>query len=157
MHRRVTRELCISRNGNLKSPASMRFFLGFSAGSLRFGWKGSQCTGCANCCLIRMNPAGQPRAAVATPIRDRPRFLPRYLRRQIAFPTIPGEKGVCAMPIYDPPPGRGRIIDMQGGSMLRLVGVFIIGLLLVIFLFSAIARVDSGAVGVLTLFGRVTS
>src|SRR5258707_6620520 len=60
------------------------------------------------------------------------------------------------MPIYDPPPGRGRIIDMQGGSMLRLVGVFVIGLLLVIFLFSAIARVDSGAVGVLTLFGRVT-
>src|SRR6266481_6436500 len=60
------------------------------------------------------------------------------------------------MPIYDPPPGRGRIIDMQGGSMLRLVGVFIVGLLFVIFLFSAIARVDSGAVGVLTLFGRVT-
>src|SRR5580693_5239296 len=60
------------------------------------------------------------------------------------------------MPIYDPPPGRGRIIDMQGGSMLRLVGVFVVGLLLVIFLFSAIARVDSGAVGVLTLFGRVT-
>src|SRR6202140_2019713 len=60
------------------------------------------------------------------------------------------------MPIYDPPPGRGRIIDMQGGSMLRLIGVFIVGLLLVIFLFSAIARVDSGAVGVLTLFGRVT-
>jgi regulator of protease activity HflC (stomatin/prohibitin superfamily) len=45
---------------------------------------------------------------------------------------------------------------MQGGSMLRLVGVFIVGLLLVVFLFSAIARVDSGAVGVLTLFGRVT-
>src|SRR5467141_1490340 len=60
------------------------------------------------------------------------------------------------MPIYDPPPGRGRIIDMQGGSMLRLVGVFVVGLLVVIFLFSAIARVGSGAVGVLTLFGRVT-
>src|SRR5256884_7006144 len=60
------------------------------------------------------------------------------------------------MPIYDPPPGRGRIIDMQGGSMLRLVGVFVVGLLGVIFLLSAIARVDSGAVGVLTLFGRVT-
>src|SRR6266436_7622978 len=60
------------------------------------------------------------------------------------------------MPIYDPPPGRGRILDVQGGSMLRLVGVFIIGLLVVIFLFSAITRVDSGAVGVLTLFGVVT-
>lgn len=60
------------------------------------------------------------------------------------------------MPIYDPPPGRGRILDVPGSSMLRLVGVFVVGLLLVIFLFSAIARVDSGAVGVLTLFGRVT-
>src|SRR5712691_12231341 len=60
------------------------------------------------------------------------------------------------MPIYDPPPGRGRTIDMQGGSLPRVLGVLFIGLLVVIFLFSAIARVDSGAVGVLTLFGRVT-
>src|SRR5712691_9865240 len=60
------------------------------------------------------------------------------------------------MPIYDPPPGRGRTIDMQGGSLPRVLGVLFIGLLVVIFLFSAITRVDSGAVGVLTLFGRVT-
>jgi prohibitin 1 len=60
------------------------------------------------------------------------------------------------MTIFDPPPGRGRIVDMQGGSMARLVGFLILGFLIVAFLFSAITRVDSGAVGVLTLFGRVT-
>src|SRR5271157_989158 len=59
------------------------------------------------------------------------------------------------MTIYDPP-GRGRIIDMQGGSLLRVLGFLVLGLLVVIFLFSAVTRVDSGAVGVLTLFGRVT-
>lgn len=59
------------------------------------------------------------------------------------------------MTTYDPP-GRGRILDMQGGSMPRVVGVLVIGLLILILMFSAITRVDSGAVGVLTLFGRVT-
>ena len=59
------------------------------------------------------------------------------------------------MPIYSPPPG-GRVIDMQGGSMARLLGIVVLGLVVVILLFSAVTRVDSGAVGVLTLFGRVT-
>jgi len=59
------------------------------------------------------------------------------------------------MTTYDPP-GRGRILDMQGGSLPRVVGVLVIGLLILILMFSAITRVDSGAVGVLTLFGRVT-
>src|ERR1035441_2526964 len=61
-----------------------------------------------------------------------------------------------AMTILNPPPGRGRIIDMQGGSLPRILGFFVLGFLIVIFLFSAVTRVDSGAVGVLTLFGRVT-
>jgi|SRR5579859_19933 len=60
------------------------------------------------------------------------------------------------MTIYDPPPGRGRIIDMQGGSMVRILGFVFIGFLIVVFVFAAVTRVDSGAVGVLTLFGRVT-
>jgi regulator of protease activity HflC (stomatin/prohibitin superfamily) len=60
------------------------------------------------------------------------------------------------MTILNPPPGRGRIIDMQGGSLPRILGFFVLGFLIVIFLFSAVTRVDSGAVGVLTLFGRVT-
>lgn len=60
------------------------------------------------------------------------------------------------MTIYNPPPGGGRILDLQAGAALRILGFVFIGFLIVVFLFSAIARVDSGAVGVLTLFGRVT-
>jgi regulator of protease activity HflC (stomatin/prohibitin superfamily) len=60
----------------------------------------------------------------------------------------------CAMTIFDPP--RGRVIDVPGGSMLRLLGLGAVGFLIVVLLFSAVTRVDSGAVGVLTLFGRVT-
>ncbi len=59
------------------------------------------------------------------------------------------------MPIYNPPPG-GQIINMQGGSVLKLVGFVVLGIVVVSLLFSAVIRVDSGAVGVLTLFGRVT-
>src|SRR5438132_11473618 len=59
-----------------------------------------------------------------------------------------------AMTIFDPP--RGKVIDVQGSGILRLLGLGFIGFLLVILVFSAITRVDSGAVGVLTLFGRVT-
>jgi regulator of protease activity HflC (stomatin/prohibitin superfamily) len=59
------------------------------------------------------------------------------------------------MPIYDPHTG-GRVLDMQGGSMFRLLAIVALSLLVIIFLFSAVTRVDSGAVGVLTLFGRVT-
>jgi regulator of protease activity HflC (stomatin/prohibitin superfamily) len=59
-----------------------------------------------------------------------------------------------AMTIFDPP--RGRVIDVPGGSIVRVVGLAVIGFLIVILLFSAVTRVDSGAVGVLTLFGRVT-
>jgi prohibitin 1 len=58
------------------------------------------------------------------------------------------------MTIFDPSPR--RVVDLQGGTALRLLGLGFIGLLVVIFLFSAVTRVDSGAVGVLTLFGRVT-
>jgi prohibitin 1 len=58
------------------------------------------------------------------------------------------------MTIFDPSPR--RVVDMQGGTVLRLLGLASIGLLILILLFSAVTRVDSGAVGVLTLFGRVT-
>jgi prohibitin 1 len=60
------------------------------------------------------------------------------------------------MTIFDP--ARGRIIDGGGGSggLLRLIGLGIAGFLLVILLFSAVTRVGTGHVGVLTLFGRVT-
>jgi len=58
------------------------------------------------------------------------------------------------MTIFDP--SQRRVVDVHGGTALRLLGLGFIGLLIVIFLFSAVTRVDSGAVGVLTLFGRVT-
>src|SRR5215467_5058415 len=58
------------------------------------------------------------------------------------------------MTMFDPP--RGKVIDVQGSRILRILGLAFVGLLVIIFLFSAVTRVDSGAVGVLTLFGKVT-
>jgi regulator of protease activity HflC (stomatin/prohibitin superfamily) len=58
------------------------------------------------------------------------------------------------MTIFDP--SQHRVVNVGGGTALRLIGLAFIGLLIVILLFSAVTRVDSGAVGVLTLFGRVT-
>ncbi len=61
------------------------------------------------------------------------------------------------MTIFDP--ARGRVIDGGGGSggMLRLIGLGIAAFLLVILLFSAVTKVGTGHVGVLTLFGKVQS
>ena len=60
------------------------------------------------------------------------------------------------MTIFDP--NRPRIIDASGhgGTLLRLIGLGIIAFVLVVVLFSSVTRVDTGHVGVLTLFGRVT-
>lgn len=60
------------------------------------------------------------------------------------------------MTIFDPT--RGRVIDTGGhsGNVLRLVGLGIIAFLLVILVLSSVTRVNTGHVGVLTLFGRVT-
>jgi regulator of protease activity HflC (stomatin/prohibitin superfamily) len=60
------------------------------------------------------------------------------------------------MTIFDP--NRPRVIDASGrsGGLLRLIGLGIIAFVLVIVLFSSITRVDTGHVGVLTLFGKVT-
>ncbi|HUB02151.1 MAG TPA: prohibitin family protein [Terriglobales bacterium] len=59
------------------------------------------------------------------------------------------------MALFDDQP-RGRGVNAQAGPILGLIGLGVLGLVVVIFLFSAVTRVDSGAVGVLTLFGRVT-
>ena len=62
------------------------------------------------------------------------------------------------MTIFDP--ARGRIIDGgggHGGGLLRLIGLGIAVFLLVILLFSAVTKVGTGHVGVLTLFGKVQS
>ncbi|MGZ4731677.1 MAG: prohibitin family protein [Terriglobales bacterium] len=58
------------------------------------------------------------------------------------------------MAIFNEP--HGRVIDANSGSVLRLLGIAAAAFVLVIMLFAAVARVDSGQVGVLTLFGRVT-
>jgi prohibitin 1 len=53
---------------------------------------------------------------------------------------------------------RGKVIDGggHGGGLLRLIGLGIAAFLFVILLFSAVTRVGTGHVGVLTLFGKVT-
>lgn len=62
------------------------------------------------------------------------------------------------MTIFDP--ARGRVIDGGGGgptgTLLRLIGLGVAAFILVILLFNCVTRVNTGHVGVLTLFGRVT-
>jgi regulator of protease activity HflC (stomatin/prohibitin superfamily) len=58
------------------------------------------------------------------------------------------------MTIFDP--DRGKVIDVNGGSILRVAGLAIAALLLAILLFNSVTRVGTGHIGVLTLFGRVT-
>jgi prohibitin 1 len=62
------------------------------------------------------------------------------------------------MTIFDSSTPRGRVIDGggSGGNLLRLVGLGILGFLLAILLLSSVTRVNTGHVGVLTLFGKVT-
>jgi len=58
------------------------------------------------------------------------------------------------MTIFDS--SRGKVIDDNGGSMIRLIGLAILGLVLIVLLFNSVTRVGTGRVGVLTLFGKVT-
>jgi regulator of protease activity HflC (stomatin/prohibitin superfamily) len=51
---------------------------------------------------------------------------------------------------------RGKVIDVGGNPLLKLVGFGIAAFLIVVLLFSSITRVATGHAGVLTLFGRVT-
>ena len=52
--------------------------------------------------------------------------------------------------------GKDRVIEAGGLPVVRLVAIVVVGFFIVIFLFAAVAKVPSGHVGVLTLFGRVT-
>ena len=58
------------------------------------------------------------------------------------------------MTIFNDP--RGKIVDVNPGSFLKLGGLAFLGMIAVILLFSCIIKVPTGHVGVLTLFGRVT-
>jgi len=50
----------------------------------------------------------------------------------------------------------GKVIDVNPNPALRLIGLAVIAFLAAVLLFSSVAKVESGHVGVLTLFGRVT-
>jgi len=52
--------------------------------------------------------------------------------------------------------GGPRVIHVNSNPMFRLIGIVIVAFVVVILFFSAVTRVESGHVGVLTLFGRVT-
>jgi prohibitin 1 len=58
------------------------------------------------------------------------------------------------MTIFNQP--QGRVINADSGPVIRLFAIGVLGFFLVILVLSSVARVDSGNVGVLTLFGRVT-
>ena len=51
---------------------------------------------------------------------------------------------------------KDKVVEAEGSPLFRLLAVGFAVLVFVILLFSSVARVDSGHVGVLTLFGRVT-
>jgi regulator of protease activity HflC (stomatin/prohibitin superfamily) len=51
---------------------------------------------------------------------------------------------------------RDKVIDVGGGTALRLAGLAFLAFFLVIIFFMSIAKIDTGHVGVLTYFGRVT-
>jgi regulator of protease activity HflC (stomatin/prohibitin superfamily) len=62
------------------------------------------------------------------------------------------------MTIFDPTRPR-VVVDAGGGrsaGVVRLIGLAVLALVLVIVLFSSVTRVNTGHVGVLTLFGKVT-
>jgi prohibitin 1 len=52
--------------------------------------------------------------------------------------------------------GKGRVVEVGGGGVIRAVGILAIGVIVLIFLWAAVAYVPAGNVGVITLFGRVT-
>ncbi|HZQ66883.1 MAG TPA: prohibitin family protein [Terriglobales bacterium] len=52
---------------------------------------------------------------------------------------------------------RAKVIDGDKNPLLRTIGIAMVALFVIVLLFSAVTRVSTGHVGVLTLFGRVTS
>jgi regulator of protease activity HflC (stomatin/prohibitin superfamily) len=50
----------------------------------------------------------------------------------------------------------GRIINVNPNPFLRMIALAVVAFFLIILLFASVTRVESGHVGVLTLFGRVT-
>src|SRR5439155_5165424 len=70
------------------------------------------------------------------------------------YPNYNQGGGGITMTIFSE--GRGRVIDVNPSPAFRLLGIAVVGFLVALLLFSSVAKVESGNVGVLTLFGRVT-
>src|SRR5690349_20335290 len=51
---------------------------------------------------------------------------------------------------------RGPVINVGGNPLFKVIGAAFLFLLIIIFLFNSVIKVPTGAVTVLTLFGRVT-
>jgi prohibitin 1 len=77
--------------------------------------------------------------------------FPDYLAKPCAITRI--TVGGCLMSTFNP---GGRTINVNPSPALRILGLAIVFFVVVIFLFACFTRVESGHVGVLTLFGRVT-
>jgi len=58
------------------------------------------------------------------------------------------------MAIYSDP--QGRVIRVGGSGTLRVIALAVVAFVLVLLLLNSVTRVNTGHVGVLTLFGRVT-
>jgi len=52
--------------------------------------------------------------------------------------------------------GRGKVVDVGGGGTVRAVGLVVVAVIVLILLWASVAKVNTGNVGVLTMFGRVT-
>jgi len=52
--------------------------------------------------------------------------------------------------------GHGKVVDVGGAKAPRTIGLLILAIVLLIVIWSGVARVPTGSVGVLTMFGRVT-
>jgi prohibitin 1 len=50
----------------------------------------------------------------------------------------------------------GKVIDVGGNPLIRLIGAGLVVLIAIIFVFNSVIKVPTGSVTVLTLFGRVT-
>lgn len=52
--------------------------------------------------------------------------------------------------------GRGKVVDVGGAQVARFIGIGAVGFIILIVLWTSVAYVPTGHIGVLTMFGRVT-
>ena len=52
--------------------------------------------------------------------------------------------------------GKSKVVDVGGGGAVKTVGLLVVVVIVLILLWASVAKVNTGNVGVLTMFGRVT-